>query len=204
MVMNKPAGQGTVLPWHQDGGSVWALDRDPLVTLWVALDPATRANGCMEIVPGTHRLGLLSTFGSTIEEEDVMRHCPPERVQPLEVEAGHAVLLHNWLIHRSGVNPSPIPRRAFTACYMDGRTQSILTGNYFPLVAGSLPAEPYPFVRQLQQENQTLREMREEAERYARSLEAARRAQTASGALAVLLSRIRARLTAVTARNIVP
>jgi hypothetical protein len=194
MVMNKPAGQGTILPWHQDGGSVWALDRDPLVTLWVALDPTTRVNGCMEIVPGTHRLGLLSTFGSTVEEEDVMRHCPSERVQPLEVEAGHAVLLHNWLIHRSGVNPSPIPRRAFTACYMDGRTQSILTGNYFPLVTGSLPAEPYPFVRQLQQENQTLREMREEAERYARSMEAARRAQTASGILAGLLSRLRARL----------
>ncbi|MES1211695.1 MAG: phytanoyl-CoA dioxygenase family protein, partial [Acidobacteriota bacterium] len=47
MVMNKPAGQGTVLPWHQDGGDVWALDRDPLVTVWVALDPATRANGCV-------------------------------------------------------------------------------------------------------------------------------------------------------------
>lgn len=194
MIMNKPAGQGTILPWHQDGGDVWALDRDPLVTIWVALDPATQANGCMEIVPGTHRLGLLSTFGSTVGEEDVLRHCPPERVQPLEVEAGHAVLLHNWLIHRSGVNPSPIPRRAFTACYMDGRTQSILTGNYFPLVTGSLPSEPYPFVRQLQQENQTLRQMREEAERYAKSLEAARRAQTAPGILGGLLSRLRARL----------
>ena len=196
MVMNKPAGQGTILPWHQDGGDVWALDRDPLITIWVALDPATQANGCMEIVPGTHRLGLLSTFGSTVGDEDVMRHCPPERVQPLEVEAGHAVLLHNWLIHRSGVNPSPVPRRAFTACYMDGRTQSILTGNYFPLVAGSLPAEPYPFVRQLQQENQALRQMREEAERYAKSLEAVHRPQSASGLLADLLSRIRTRLAA--------
>ncbi len=174
MVMNKPAGQGTVLPWHQDGGAVWALDRDPLVTVWVALDPATRANGCVEIVPGTHRLGLLSTFGSTITEEDAARHCPPERVQPLEVEAGHAVLLHNWLIHRSGVNPSPVPRRAFTACYMDGRTQSILTGNHFPLVAGSLPAEPYPYIRQLRDDCAALREMREEAERYAKSLEAER------------------------------
>jgi len=217
MVMNKPAGQGTNLPWHQDGGDVWALDRDPLITIWVALDPATQANGCIEIVPGTHLLGLLSTFGSTVGDEDVMRHCPSERIQPLEVEAGHAVLLHNWLIHRSGVNPSTAPRRAFTACYMDGRTQSILTGNYFPLVAGSLPAEPYPFVRQLrddaaalheavarteeytrslEEEMAQLREMREEAERYARSLEAERHARTASGAPAGLLSRIRARLAA--------
>jgi polysaccharide pyruvyl transferase WcaK-like protein len=159
MVMNKPAGQGTVLPWHQDGGNVWALDRDPLVTVWVALDPATRANGCLEVIPGTHRLGLLSLYGSTVAEEHVRVHCPPERVQPLEVEAGHAVLLHNWLIHRSGVNPTSVPRRALTVCYMDGRTQSILTGNFFPLVAGSLPAEPYPYIHQLRSDCAMLREM---------------------------------------------
>jgi polysaccharide pyruvyl transferase WcaK-like protein len=171
MVMNKPAGQGTVLPWHQDGGDVWALDRDPLVTVWVALDPATQANGCLEVIPGSHNLGLLSLYGSTVADEDVARHCPPERVLPLEVEAGHAVLLHNWLIHRSGVNPSPVPRRAFTICYMDGRTQSTLTGNHFPLIAGSLPREPYPFVRQLREENRILHESRHEAEIYAKSLE---------------------------------
>lgn len=157
MVMNKPAGQGTVLPWHQDGGAVWALDRDPLVTVWVALDPATQANGCLEVIPGTHKLGLLTTYGSTVREEDVERHCPPERVHHLEVEAGHGVLLHNWLIHRSGVNPTPGPRRALTICYMDGRTLSVLTGNPFPLVAGSLPAEPYPYVRQLQVDCANLR-----------------------------------------------
>lgn len=170
----------------------------------------------MEIVPGTHRLGLLSTFGSTVGEEDVMRYCPPKRVQPLEVEAGHAVLLHNWLIHRSGVNPSPISRRAFTACYMDGRTQSILTGSYFPLMAGSLPAVPYPFVRQLRDDSAALREgmiqaeayarsleeevaklrqMRDEAERYAKSLEAARQSEAAPAAVG-WLARLRARLAA--------
>ena len=181
MVMNKPAGQGTVLPWHQDGGDVWALDRDPLVTIWVALDPATRANGCMEVVPGTHRLGLLSPTAARSRRRTSARHCPPERVQPLEVEAGHAVLLHNWLIHRSGVNPSPAPRRAFTVCYMDGRTQSILTGNHFPLVAGSLPAEPYPFVRQLRDENVHPPRDAGEAERYAKSLEEELQRRPAAG-----------------------
>jgi hypothetical protein len=201
MVMNKPAGQGTVLPWHQGGGDVWALDRDPLVTIWVALDPATRANGCMEVVPGTHRLGLLSLYGSTVEEEHVKVHCPAERVHPLEVEAGHAVLLHNWLIHRSGVNPTPAPRRALTVCYMDGRTQSILTGSHFPLVAGSLPAEPYPFVHQLRQENAELREAATRAEEYARSLEEDRERlrplrEKAERRQRGLLSRVRARLAA--------
>ena len=34
------------------------------------------------------------------------------------------VLLHNWLLHRSDVNRTPIPRRAFSVCYMDGRTRA--------------------------------------------------------------------------------
>ena len=171
MVMNKPAGQGTLLPWHQDGGDVWALDRDPLLTAWVALDAATLANGCMEVVPGSHRLGLLTRQGSTLDEASAARHCRPELVRPLEVEAGHAVVFHNWLIHRSGVNPTAAPRRAFTACFMDGRTLSILTGNGFPLVAGEGAGEPYPFVRQVRSDSALLRASLDEATRYARSLE---------------------------------
>lgn len=172
MIMNKPAGQGTHLPWHQDGGDVWALDRDPLVTVWVALDPATRTNGCVEVIPGSHRLGLLSAHGSTLTASDVQQHCPAEQALPLELEAGHAVLMHNWLIHRSGVNASNQPRRAFTACYMDGRTRSVLTGNYFPLVSGVLQDAAHPYVQQLQIDLAALRHSQSCAENYAHSLEA--------------------------------
>jgi hypothetical protein len=195
MVMNKPAGQGTHLPWHQDGGDVWKLDRDPLVTIWVALDRATREKGCLQVIPGTHRLGLLSRDGSTLSAENARRHCPEETIVHLEIEAGEALLLHNWVVHRSGVNETGSPRRAFTACYMDGRTLSTLTGDRFPIVFGEPEdgEEALPFVgglrdemrllrataeesvryaRSLLQEVQTLRAMREETERYAWSLEA--------------------------------
>lgn len=171
MIMNKPAGQGTHLPWHQDGGDVWALDRDPLVTVWVALDPATRANGCVEVIPGSHRLGLLSAHGSTLAANDVQQHCSVEQTLPLELEAGHAVLLHNWLIHRSGVNASNQPRRAFTACYMDGRTRSVLTGNHFALLSGTLQEVSHPYVQQLQVDLAALRHSQSSAENYAHSLE---------------------------------
>ena len=76
MMMNKPAGKGTYLPWHQDAGDVWKLDRDPTVTTWIALDPANRMNGCVQVIPGSHRLGLLSRNGSTLSPEDAERHCP--------------------------------------------------------------------------------------------------------------------------------
>jgi polysaccharide pyruvyl transferase WcaK-like protein len=173
MVMNKPAAQGTVLPWHQDAGDVWKLDRDPVVTLWVALDPATRANGCMQIVPGTHRLGLLSLFGSTLSDENVARHCPEDAIEYLEVEAGEAILMHNWLLHRSDVNRTSAPRRAFTVCYMDARTVATTTGALFPVVFGESPAPPaesQPYLRAMQEDRVRLRAAAAESERYAKSL----------------------------------
>src|SRR5207237_5228782 len=70
MFMNKPAHQGTLLPWHQDRWSY--LDRDPLITVWTALDPATIANGCVEVIPGSHKFGLINpehTSGYLTEEQ---------------------------------------------------------------------------------------------------------------------------------------
>ncbi len=123
MFMNKPARKGTILPWHQDGGDSWSLDRDPLVTLWTALDPATIDNGCVQIIPGSHKLGLLSKRGHTITEEQVQQYCPDNKIVYLELKPGESVLLHNWLLHRSDVNKTDISRRAFSVCYMDARTR---------------------------------------------------------------------------------
>jgi hypothetical protein len=172
MVMNKPAAQGTVLPWHQDGGDVWALDRDPLITIWMALDDATAANGCVEVIPGSHRLGLVTTQGSTLSEQDARRYCPDDQVQPLEVPAGHAVLMHNWLIHRSGVNPTPQPRRAFTACYLDSRTRNLLTGEHFPLILGTSTGPPQPYLELLRAEHADRTASAASAAEYAESLQA--------------------------------
>jgi hypothetical protein len=122
MFMNKPANQGTWLPWHQDRWS--SLDRDPLVTLWTALDPATRANGCVQIIEGSHKLGLInpehpSGFVSDEQAAELLKTYP---VEFLELEPGESVLLHNWLLHASDVNATDVSRRAFSVCYMDGNT----------------------------------------------------------------------------------
>lgn len=124
MFMNKPAHQGTFLPWHQDRWSF--LDRDPLVTLWTALDPATRENGCVQIVRGSHRGGLLnpdhpSGFVSDTQARKILDECA---IEFLELAPGEGALLHNWLLHSSDVNRSDTPRRAFSVCYMDARTRA--------------------------------------------------------------------------------
>lgn len=124
MFMNKPAQQGSDLPWHQDGGSSWYVDRDPLVTVWTALDPATTENGCVQVVPGSHQLGILSEKGHTITDEQEREFCPEDRIVDVTMEPGEVVILHNWLLHRSGLNRVDIPRRAFSVCYIDARTRS--------------------------------------------------------------------------------
>ena len=131
MFMNKPANRGTLLPWHQDR---WQdLDRDPLVTLWTALDPATQENGCVQIIEGSHKMGLLnpahgSGFVTPEQAQELVEKNP---VVHLELEAGEAVLLHNWLLHASDKNHSEQSRRAFSVCYMDGDTVS-KSGITFP------------------------------------------------------------------------
>jgi len=135
MFMNKPANSGTVLPWHQDVGVGWGLDRNPTTTVWTALDDATTATGCMQIVPGSHRLGVLNEGHYTLEEDQAF-HCTDDKVMDFEVEAGEAILIHNWLLHRSGVNGTDRPRRAFSVAYMPAATTTVSTGERFPVIFG--------------------------------------------------------------------
>lgn len=133
MFMNKPSHQGTLLPWHQDA---WThLDRQPLITLWTALDPATIENGCVEVVPGSHQLGRINPadLSGFLTPAQITEYCPVDKGTFLELEPGEVVLLHNWLLHRSDVNRTPVSRRAFSVCYMDGRTQAANGATFTPL-----------------------------------------------------------------------
>lgn len=141
MFMNKPARWEQTLPWHQDVGAGWGIDRNPIVTVWTALDEATAANGAMEIVPGSHLNGVINERHFLAPEEET-RYAPPDRVEHLEAEAGEAVLLHNLLLHRSGTNPTDRPRRAFSATYMEADTRTLDTGLTFPVVFGPGALDP--------------------------------------------------------------
>ena len=124
MFMNKPARKGTYLPWHQDRWSF--LNKDPLITLWTALDPATVANGCVQVIPGSQKLGLVNPehHSGFLTKQQAAELCPPEKVVYLELKAGEVALLHNHLLHASDVNKTDIPRRAFSVCYMTTDVQT--------------------------------------------------------------------------------
>ncbi len=125
MFMNKPANRGTFLPWHQDR---WThLDRDPELTVWVALDPATKQNGCVQVIPGTHQAGLInpSHHSGFLTDVQAAEWAASEKVVFLELNAGDVALLHNKLLHASDRNHSAQSRRAFSVCYMDASTRDL-------------------------------------------------------------------------------
>src|SRR6185503_2838757 len=118
------------LPWHQDRWT--SFDRDPLITVWTALDPATIGNGCVQIIPGSHRAGLINpSHGSGfLTAEQAKEWASKHEVLHLELKAGEVALLHNYTLHSSDVNKTDIPRRAFSVCYMDARTVSTSSEKY--------------------------------------------------------------------------
>jgi phytanoyl-CoA hydroxylase len=125
VLFSKAASGGTVLPWHQDGGRFWGLDRDPVLQIWTALDDAPAEAGCVEVLPGSHLGGLATPLGGLVPAPIVSARDAEPSVVALPARAGEAILIHNHLWHRSGVNATGAPRRAFTVCYMDAATRCL-------------------------------------------------------------------------------
>jgi phytanoyl-CoA hydroxylase len=110
----KPAQLGSPKPPHQDAPYLTGC-ADDYVTLWIALDQCTAENGCLEVVPGSHKAGLVAHVGDEpqVPEEDWSR----AQVQAVPMTPGQALAFHPYLLHASGPNNSDRPRRAITLRY---------------------------------------------------------------------------------------
>jgi ectoine hydroxylase-related dioxygenase (phytanoyl-CoA dioxygenase family) len=122
MIM-KDARVGGAWAWHQDYG-YWYQNNvlfPDLVSVFLAVDPATRVNGCLQVVPGSHRLGRIDHVltgeqaGADRQRvEEVLKRLPLVHV---EMEPGDALFFHPNLLHRSDRNTSPDPRWSLICCY---------------------------------------------------------------------------------------
>ena len=106
MLFNKPAERGTHLPWHRDP----SYNGFEMINIWIALDEATVANGCMQLAKGSHKTPGEGWLGNEWE---------PDEAIDLEAEPGEAILLHSQVVHRSGLNKTTEPRVAFAYAYID-------------------------------------------------------------------------------------
>jgi phytanoyl-CoA hydroxylase len=114
--------------WHQDEAHIPTRDRS-LTAVWIALDDATVENGCLWVIPGSHRPGVLFP---TRQQEDRRFDCTDEAydfgyseadVVPVEVPAGAAVIFNGYLLHRSLPNTGRHGmRRALVNHYMSAES----------------------------------------------------------------------------------
>ena len=127
VLFTKSATGGTALPWHQDGGRFWGVDRAPELQIWTALDDCAVEAGCVEVLDGSHAAGLATAEGGVISDA-LLRAADAERgALPVPTRAGEALLIHNHLWHRSGVNRTGRRRSAVSFCYMSAATRCLRT-----------------------------------------------------------------------------
>jgi ectoine hydroxylase-related dioxygenase (phytanoyl-CoA dioxygenase family) len=122
MTMKEPY-EGGAWEWHQDYGYWYEYGcLDPnMLSIWIALDDANKANGCLQILEGSHKLGRVNHI-----REDGQFNCDPERVEVakkrfvhnyVEIKAGDAIVFDCNLLHTSDANTSPNPRWGFICSY---------------------------------------------------------------------------------------
>ena len=135
----KPAKKGGVVAWHQDY-SYWTRTKPVAhLTCWCGLDDATKENGCLQYIAGSHRWGLLPKpvlAGDIQGIRDFLNDEQKEQFdhpQYAEVKAGEAIFHHSLTLHGSGENKSDKPRRAFVInAFADG----VISDSNEPLLEG--------------------------------------------------------------------
>ena len=115
----KDAERRFASPWHQDRPYWGGQDK---YSLWIALDDCCRENGCLRVIPGSHREGFIEHSSSddnkfqnrldadALNENDALDVC---------IKAGDAVLFHDCLLHASYPNSNLEERWSLIATYRD-------------------------------------------------------------------------------------
>ena len=102
-------------PWHQDS-SYFPFDREPQVGAWLATSEATLENGCLVILPGSHKEHLHEHLpddreGSNYGYTEIKDHDFSKEV-PMTLNTGDLLLFHSFLMHKSYDNNSQARRTA--------------------------------------------------------------------------------------------
>ena len=107
----KPARSGSATPWHQDNGLWRDGDLEPF-NFWMALDPATIENGCLQMIPGSYKTEVVP---HVLYDDSIHGELPKERVEEMidtygvehiELQPGSVVVWHSSAWHYSPPNSS--------------------------------------------------------------------------------------------------
>ena len=123
-LMQKEPRVGGAWEWHQDYG-YWYKNQfifpDQLMSVMVALTPANKANGCLQVIKGSHKMGRVNHgfAGEQVGADMEMVNHSLKTMDLIycELEPGDALFFHSNLLHRSEANLSDKPRWSLISCY---------------------------------------------------------------------------------------
>lgn len=145
----KMPGDGKSVDWHQDC-SYWPLTPTKSLTVWLAIDDADEENGCMEVVAGSHRFGLIEYEASGVDSGNVLNQTvkEPERFgdrRRTPLTAGQMSIHSDLLLHGSPANNSSRRRCGLTLRYCPADVRAHLGWNSKGrLVSGAADASHWP------------------------------------------------------------
>jgi ectoine hydroxylase-related dioxygenase (phytanoyl-CoA dioxygenase family) len=122
-VFCKPAGEGFETPWHQDG-HYWPIRPLATCTAWVALEPSTRANGCLRVIPGSHTGKQLHAHlhedrtDLTLNQRMADGSFDENKAVDIELQPGQMSLHDVYMIHGAKANLSTLRRTGVALRYM--------------------------------------------------------------------------------------
>jgi phytanoyl-CoA hydroxylase len=129
-------------PWHQDDGYT-PVDPSPYLTLWLAVNDATEENGCISVLPGSHKGGLVEHQPSPIGLVCYPSNAPDQGVR-VPVPAGSIAAFSSLTFHKSGPNRTNGWRKAYVIQYSKAGLRNAKTGelmeNRIPVARNGQPA----------------------------------------------------------------
>ena len=118
---------GLGFPWHQD--KFYFRNRfrtETTVGTWTAIDPADRENGCLYVIPGSHKRDIFQhddLEGSQQQEFKLARGARDEDGVAVEVPPGAVIWFHSHLLHKSTDNRSLRFRRSYVIHYLSAQAE---------------------------------------------------------------------------------
>ena len=137
---HEAGGDRLVVDWHQDL-AYYPLTNSDSVSILIYLDDASRANGCLQVLPGRHRAGPLSHSRNGYFQGRIVEPVEESEAVALEASAGSVIFMHCLTPHASVANTSRQPRRTLILSYRASDAYPVYTGE------GTVAAESH--VRQV-------------------------------------------------------
>lgn len=132
-LLYKPPGGPTEtnIGWHQDWAS-WdtVASHGAFVTAWVAFDDVDEENGAMQMIPGSHKWGLIpgasNFFGKDRDAQlEALGEHVPDAPASVVLEAGQVSFHHPLTFHGSGPNTSDRLRRSLAVHFVDAAVTAV-------------------------------------------------------------------------------